>query len=372
MNILHVFRAPVGGLFRHVRDLARGQKALGHSIGLICDSTTGGASAEALLETAAPYCELGIHRTPMPRLPGLGDIMAVRNTRALIQETGADVAHGHGAKGGLYARLGAREGSTVSIYTAHGGSLHYRWASPAGLAFLGTEWLLARRGSGIVFVCEFERNMFQEKLGLPAKPNTVAHNGLWPEEFDLVTPLSGAADVVFVGEMRALKGVDLLLHALSILNQTQRVTACLAGDGPELEDFKALARKLKLTGKVTFAGRLPAREAFTRGRLLVIPSRAESFPYIVLEAGAAQMPILAAQVGGVPEILPADMMSPAVDARALARRIALMLATPDAVARDAQALRDRIRREFSAQDMARRITAFYSKCGAKARAGTAP
>ena len=42
MKILHVFRTPVGGLFRHVRDLARGQAALGHEVGIICDSTTGG------------------------------------------------------------------------------------------------------------------------------------------------------------------------------------------------------------------------------------------------------------------------------------------------------------------------------------------
>ena len=38
MKILHVFRTPVGGLFRHVRDLARGQSNLGHEVGIICDS----------------------------------------------------------------------------------------------------------------------------------------------------------------------------------------------------------------------------------------------------------------------------------------------------------------------------------------------
>ncbi len=50
MKILHVFRTPVGGLFRHVRDLARGQSELGHEVGIICDSTTGGRSPTDLLE----------------------------------------------------------------------------------------------------------------------------------------------------------------------------------------------------------------------------------------------------------------------------------------------------------------------------------
>jgi hypothetical protein len=49
LNILHVLRAPVGGLFRHVIDLARGQAARGHRVGLIADSTSGDAQAEAVL-----------------------------------------------------------------------------------------------------------------------------------------------------------------------------------------------------------------------------------------------------------------------------------------------------------------------------------
>ncbi len=47
LNILHVFRAPVGGLFRHVRDLAQAQAERGHRVGLIADSNTGGERAEA-------------------------------------------------------------------------------------------------------------------------------------------------------------------------------------------------------------------------------------------------------------------------------------------------------------------------------------
>jgi hypothetical protein len=47
LNIVHVLRAPLGGLFRHVVDLAEGQAARGHRVGLIVDSTTGGSRAEA-------------------------------------------------------------------------------------------------------------------------------------------------------------------------------------------------------------------------------------------------------------------------------------------------------------------------------------
>ena len=54
LNILHVFRAPVGGLFRHVLDLAHEQIARGHRVGLIADSNTGGARADEVLGELAP------------------------------------------------------------------------------------------------------------------------------------------------------------------------------------------------------------------------------------------------------------------------------------------------------------------------------
>jgi glycosyltransferase involved in cell wall biosynthesis len=358
MNILHVFREPVGGLFRHVRDLARGQALLGHRVGLICDSETGGAAAEALLATALPFCALGIHRMAIPRLPGPGDISIARRTKALAGQLHADVIHGHGAKGGLYSRLAALGTKVPSYYTPHGGSLHYNWLGFPGFLYLATEWALARVGSGQVFVCNFERDVFARKIGLAGKPHIVVHNGLWPEEFKPVTPSPDAADIVFMGEMRRIKGVDTLLEAIAIVAQQGPVTACLVGDGPELATFQAQAEKLGLS--VTFPGRLPTREGLARGKLLVVPSRAESFPYIVLEAAAAEIPMLVSAVGGVPEVLPEDMMSPPGDARALARRIALARAAPDAVAAGTKALARDVAKRFVAEEMARRITGFYA------------
>ena len=64
MNILHVFRAPVGGLFRHVLDLTRAQIARGHRVGIIADSVTGGARAEEILHSSSRELALGL--SPFP------------------------------------------------------------------------------------------------------------------------------------------------------------------------------------------------------------------------------------------------------------------------------------------------------------------
>jgi glycosyltransferase involved in cell wall biosynthesis len=366
MNILHVFRAPVGGLFRHVRDLARGQSELGHRVGIICDSTTGGGAADALLASALPHCAAGIHRITIPRLSGFGDVNAAMQVRALARKLGTDVLHGHGAKGGVYARIAAVGQGLPAFYTPHGGSLHYRWLTLPGGAYLAAERALVRLTRGFIFVCEFERRNFAAKVGLAGRPNTVVHNGLWSDEFSVVPPAAGQSDVVFMGEMRKLKGVDVLLEALAVVAQTRPVTATLVGDGPDQAMFEAMSRKLGLAQAVTFAGRLPTREGLARGRLLVVPSRAESFPYVVLEAAAAQLPLIASSVGGIPEMLPEDMMTPPGEPRALARRIALALAAPDAAKDAALRLSALVATKFHASGMARDITAFY----ATARTGT--
>jgi glycosyltransferase involved in cell wall biosynthesis len=371
MKILHVFRTPVGGLFRHVRDLARGQSELGHEVGIICDSTTGGSVATDLLNSAAPYCSLGIERIRISRLPGLGDLSAASTTKAHAQNLGADIIHGHGAKGGLYGRLAARALGVPSVYTPHGGSLHYQWLAFPGFVFLASEWVLARIGTGMIFVCEFERQNFARKIGLGDKPNIVVHNGLWLEEFGKIRADNDAADVLFLGDMRYLKGVDVLLKALALIQRKRAITACLVGDGPDIAEFKALANTLGLASTVQFPGRLPTAQALKRGRLLVMPSRAESFPYVVLEAAAGRVPMIASAVGGIPEALPAENLCPPDNTDAMARHIEMALAIPAAIAEDAKALSETVKTTFSATTMARSITAFYQQLPALLKKGSA-
>jgi glycosyltransferase involved in cell wall biosynthesis len=364
MRILHVFRTPVGGLFRHVRDLARGQQARGHAVGILCDSTTGGEGAARLLATAEAYCALGITRIPISRLPGLGDLSGIRQTIAHARNTRPDIIHCHGAKGGVYGRLAAWHLGLPSAYTPHGGSLHYRWASPSGAVFLAAEWALARLGGGLSFVCDYEKTAFDAKIGLGRNPWRVTHNGLWPEEFTAIAPAADAADVVFIGEMRHLKGVDVLISALGLCARQRRVTACLVGDGPELAAFQAQAKAAALDGLVSFAGRLPAADAFRRGRIFVMPSRAESFPYVILEACAAGLPIIASAVGGVAEALPAPRMVPPGDAEALATAILQALSAPEQLAARAAEDQASARARFTADAMVAGVLSLYGAAGA--------
>src|SRR5690606_23423028 len=79
-------------------------------------------------------------------------------------------------------------------------------------------------------------------------------------------------------------------------------TATMVGDGAEKSDFIALAQDLRVSEQIRVLPGMAAREAFALGRIMVVPSRAEAFPYIVLEALAAGKPVIASNVGGIPEV----------------------------------------------------------------------
>jgi glycosyltransferase involved in cell wall biosynthesis len=363
LNILHVMRAPVGGLFRHVVDLARGQAARGHRIGLIADARTGGTRAEAILAELAPALAFGITRVPMSRQIGASDATATSHVSRRAGEVGADVVHGHGAKGGAYARL-ARARNAIRVYTPHGGSLHYRWTTPSGLLYLGLERALMARTDLFLFESAYGRDVFAAKIGMPRALTRVVHNGVTAGEFEAVAPAPDAADLVFVGELRILKGVDVLIKAIAKLAGGGRaVTATIIGEGPDRAAFEAEVAAHNLAPSIRFRGAMPARTAFSLGRVLVVPSRAESLPYIVLEAAAAGMPLIATRVGGIPEIFgpdAGDLVAPA-DVAALAETVGAALIDPAARRHAAARLQARIRGAFSADAMTEGALAAYGR-----------
>ena len=370
LRILHCLHAPVGGLFRHVHDLAIGQTQLGAEVGIICDSQTEGDAAA--LARLADYCALGVTRLPMSRSLGFGDLTTARNVRKLASKLKVDILHGHGAKGGVHARLAARKlkrkGAAVkAIYTPHGGSLHYPLVRPRGRLQLMAERRLARSTDGLVFESTFAAKRYIELIDQPRCPGRIVPGGLNRHEFYEPMLSDDAVDFVFIGELHRLKGVDVLLEALAAHQSVFPGRALIVGRGPDERSFRRQARRLGLNSRVSFAGQLPARTAFCRARCVVVPSRAESFPYIVLEAAGAQMPLIATNVGDIPEIVAGiDMpLIPPGDVEALATQLRTFLATPKPFLERAAILQKRVAERYTVENMTHEIVDFYiSEVGA--------
>lgn len=363
---MHCFRSPVGGIFRHVRDLTDAQVAAGHKVGIVCGSTTGGEHEARLFDQIGEKLELGIRRTPIQRHIGPGDIADAVRTYSIIKELQPDILHGHGAKGGLYARLfgsllRVSRSRVARLYSPHGGSLHYDERSALGRLIFGAERFLDRFTDHLLFVSGYEQEMFRRKVGVPRAPSSLVYNGLRAGEFEPVATVPDAADFLYIGMMRDLKGPDLFIDALAATErQTGRqVSAVMVGDGDDLPSYRAQVARLGLAERVSFHPAMPAREAFALARNIVVPSRAEAMPYIVLEALAAGMPMIATSVGGIPEIFgPGSPALVAPDAGSLSGKMVALL-SDEAAWRATMPDKATLRARFGVEVMARGVEDAY-------------
>ncbi|MDE2061884.1 MAG: glycosyltransferase family 4 protein [Bradyrhizobium sp.] len=369
LRIVHAVRAPVGGIFRHILDLANGQIDAGHHVGIIADSLTGGDRASAALAEIAPRLKLGVWRVAIHREPDLTDLLVWARFKYLITRLKPDVLHGHGAKAGAFIRMLGRSKRFIRVYTPHGGSLHYPLSTWKGAFYSRLERALMNNTELFLFESAFARDTYQRTIGTP-KAGLVrcVFNGVTAAEFDSVTLAPDATDLAYVGEFRHIKGADLLIEAVARLRAAGRpVTLTLAGDGEELGALKALVERHGLAEAVRFVGHVKARFGFSKGKLLVVPSRGDSMPYVVIEAGAAGIPMVAADVGGIPEIFGVhrEALFAPNSVGAMADAIEAALDDPSTASARAKALRERIFTHFSQKAMVEGVLASYREAFAR-------
>jgi glycosyltransferase involved in cell wall biosynthesis len=250
----------------------------------------------------------------------------------------------------------------VRAYTPHGGSLLFGPDTLAGKFYLTTERFLMPRSDLFLFESTYSADIFHSKIGKPQGLVRIVHNGVSRAEFEPVAARADATDLIYLGELRAIKGIDVLIDAVAQFHgQGRKITATLVGDGPDRASLQAQVTRLGLASSVRFVPAMAAREAFTLGRIMVVPSRHESLPYVVLEAAAASKPLIVTQVGGIPEIFGplSNTLIPPGDRDALVRAIGQALDRPNAMAEITQKLCDRVRTSFSVESMVDGVLAGY-------------
>jgi glycosyltransferase involved in cell wall biosynthesis len=350
--------------------LALGQVQLGAEVGIVCDSLSDGDPVA--LGRLNDNSVLGLTRIPMPRQFGVRDWAIVRKIARLGAKLGVDVVHGHGVKGGVYARLAGskmkrKDKNVKAVYAPHGRSFHHSPSHLLGRLHLMAERKMLAKTDGLLFESHFAASRYVELVGHPLCPTRIVANGLHRHEFYEPMVTDNAVDFVFIGGLNHRKGVDILLEALAVHQSVFPGRALIVGSGPDEVRLKRLARKLGLHNRVSFAGAQSARSAFARARCVVVPSRLDSFPYIVLEAAAAQMPLIATRVGGIPEIVDGvDMpLIPPDVVPALAGQLRAFLVEPRPFLERAAALQKIVAERFTVENMTHEIVDFYiSEVGA--------
>ena len=373
LRIIHCFRSPVGGVFRHVRDLVNYHHAHGHKIGILCDDSTGDEFRERLFEGIIDKLELGLMRMPIKRAIMPSDLVNLRRIYKQIKNLQPNILHGHGAKGGAYVRVigslmrgsgasrSTRSGVTC-VYSTHGGSLHYDSKSFKGKIIFAIERFLQALTDTIIFVSEHERQTYIDKVGQLKTNTRLIYNGLNEEDFQPIVDKKDASNFLFIGMMRDLKGPEVFIDAFFIAEQLvgRPLSATMVGDGPKKQIYQEKIKKLDLDKRINMLPAMNARSAFALAQCVVVPSQAEAMPYIVLETIAANKPIISTNVGGIPEILGenCNVMVPPDNAKKLAEKMARAV-QEEGWLTCAQPNRDVFIKRFSIQSMAEDILEVY-------------
>ena len=207
--------------------------------------------------------------------------------------------------------------------------------------------------------------------GLTRRDVRLIRHGVALEPFRDLSGVHPAVPLRRIGVMAQLvprKGVDVLLRAVARLSPEIWQELIIAGTGEAAAHLQSLSGDLLPSGRVMWAGTMSTQAFFERVDLVVVPSRSDALPLVLLQAMAYGRPVVATAVGGIPEAAshPDEvLLAEPDDPPALAGALARTLSDPEGALRRCRAARRRIERDFSWETTAMR----YLECYAELTAG---
>ncbi|MGH3080495.1 MAG: glycosyltransferase family 4 protein [Gaiellaceae bacterium] len=221
----------------------------------------------------------------------------------LLRRERPDILHASSSKAGVLGRLAAAAtGVPIRIFTVHG----WAFAAYTGMPSLLYRWvdrLVGRLTSVTICVSQNDRLAGLRARTCSADRTIVIRNGVSVETALRARHERRRPLLLSVGRFKAPKDFITLARALALLPASS-FEALIVGDGPERPALEAELRRLGIDDRVRLAGEqgdvcalLADADAF------VLPSRSEGLPVSILEAMAAELPVVASRVGGVPELV---------------------------------------------------------------------
>jgi len=359
LTILHLLApAPVGGLETVVSTLAAAQRRAGHTVVVAPTLSTpadGWNFTASLDHTDVELVPLIVGRRSYLREQQL--------IRGLCRSRSVNIVHTHGYRSDLVGGRAGHSAGVPIVTTVHGftgGGLKNR-------TYERLQRLAFRRFDAVVAVSQLQADQLRAS-GVPTQrlriiPNALAAHAAPLERADARRALGLPADGLlagWVGRISREKGIDVFIDALASL-QDRPIHAAILGDGPERTTESARAEAIAPSRGIWLGSVPDAAKYFAAFDLFVLSSRTEGLPMVMLEAMAAGIPIVATNVGGIPDLLsPREaMLVPPENPAALAAAIRAALDDPGAAAERARAAQLRQRAEFDVGPWSARYEALY-------------
>jgi sugar transferase (PEP-CTERM/EpsH1 system associated) len=348
-----VLSLEVGGLESIVLDLVRESSRRGQGATVVCLDRTGPLAEQVEVLGAQVVC---VHKRPGVRLETFGRL------KSLLHELRPDVVHTHQIGALFYAGPAARRaGVPLVVHTEHG--KHYgdrrrtRWVGR----------LAGRHAARFLCVSEDIAAAAAANRIVPRGKIHVVPNGIDLDRFrepldkqrvrrSLGIPVD-APLIGTVGRLSEIKRQDLLIRAFQlVLSRVPDAHLLIVGDGPAMGELRELVAGLQIGARVHFAGYQPRPEAHLQAMdVFALSSRSEGMPLAVLEAWAAEVPVVATRVGGLPELIDDGGNGVLVDfgdEDALAGALCHLIADAEFSHRLGAAGRNRVESRFSLRRMA--------------------
>jgi glycogen(starch) synthase len=367
----------VGGLGRHVHDLARRMAADGADVVVLCREPAG---SDASTHPGADEIVEGVRVLRVPEDPvhltferdlvgwtlGMGHGM-LRAGYRLLRDWRPDVVHAHDWLV-THPAIGLAEAAEAPLVaTIHATEAGRRggWLNDAlSRQIHSVEWWLANHADLLITCSASMRREVAHLFEVDIELVSVLHNGIEPSAWSVRSADTHAARaryrepgkplLVFFGRLEWEKGVQDLIAALPRARRAHPGTRLVvAGGGQRRAWLQEQARKRRVARSVTFTGALPRRElaaVVSAADAVVLPSRYEPFGIAALEAAAAGVPLVAANVGGLGEFVVhgrTGLLFTPGDVGELADAVCSVLARPAAAWRRAAAAKARLASDFN-------------------------
>lgn len=305
--IVQILRAPIGGIRKHVIDILESLE--NENVEQIF--ITNFKHADKDLAYLNSIANLRIYSFDILDRPGFSDLMNVIAILRLLNRTKIDVIHGHGAKGGLYARIIGLILGVKIFYTPHGGSLHRVFGKIKSLVYDMIERLLAPLTTKFIFESEYSSREFQRHISDVPGKIIVNYNGIdLPDIFkEHIYQSHSLMKFASFGLLRELKGHDIFIRALAQVKcQGIPFEYVIYGAGDFYHTLIHLINKLELSESIFIRPFVnDVYSEMTNYDFVVHPSRFESFGYVPIEAMAVGMPVISSLSGGLNEVVNTDV-----------------------------------------------------------------
>ena len=347
----------IGGAQVHVRDLSVELKKLGIKVYILVGGN--GTFIDEMKKYNMPvYPVPSLIRSINPYF----DFRAFFEIRNLLKRLQPDLVATHSSKAGILGRLAAYSQNIPVVFTAHG------WAFTEGVSvvkqkiYLLVEKTIGRITSKIITVSGYDQKLSLKHKVIPLHKLMMIHNGIPEIPMHKTSQNVAIPKFIMTARLEKPKNHIFLLQALALLKD-YKWKIDFIGEGPLRSKIEQSISQLELKDRVRLLGeRKDVVQQLKESQGFILVSDWEGLPISILEAMRAGLPVIASDIGGIPEMIDDHVngfLIPKGDKEQLINKLSILFCNRDLRIKMGMASREKYENQFKISKMVEQTLAIY-------------